>query len=65
MEQLGGDPFSWAMYWSSREHSTNNQKTYCARLNKKVNDAYSKSNVEGASGSAGYRARAVKKITIN
>ena len=65
MEQLGGDPFSWAMYWSSREHSTNNQKTYCARLNKKVNDAYSKSNVDGSSGSAGYRARAVMKITIN
>lgn len=65
MESLGGDPFSWAMYWASRENATSNTKAYVARLNKKVDDSYSKSNVEGNPGSAGYRARAVKKITIN
>ena len=65
MVALGGDPFSWAMYWSSREHPTDNTKANVARLNKNLNDAYKKSNVDGSSGSAGYRARAVKKITIN
>ena len=65
MTSLGGDPFSWAMYWSSREHATDNTKANVARLNKDLNDAYKKSNAEGSSGSAGYRARAVKKITIN
>ena len=65
MESLGGDPFTWAMYWASRENSSDNTKAYVARLNKKIDDNYKKSNVAGSSGSAGYRARAVKKITIN
>lgn len=65
MTSLGGNPFSWAMYWSSREHATDNTKANVARLNKSLNSAYSKSNVEGTTGGTGYRARAVKKITIN
>ena len=65
MEDLGGDPFSWAMYWSSRDNSSDNTKAYVARLNKKIDDNYKKANVTGNAGSAGYRARAVKKITIN
>ena len=65
MKSLGGDELTWAMYWSSRENATNNGKAYVARLNKKVDDSYMKSNTSGSSGSTGYRVRAVKKITIN
>ena len=62
MKSLGGDEFSWAMYWSSRENSSDNTKAYVARLNKKVDNNYRKINGENGEN---YRARAVKKITIN
>ena len=65
MESLGGDPFTWAMYWASRENANDNTKAYVARLNKKVDDNYKKSNMTGSAGSTGYRVRAVKKVTIN
>jgi len=63
MQSLGGDPFTWAMYWASRENSSDNTKAYVARLNKIVDSNYRK--INGNDGANNYRARAVKKITIN
>jgi len=63
MQSLGGDPFTWAMYWSCRENATNNANAYVARLNKIVDSNYKK--INGNDGANNYRARAVKKITIN
>lgn len=63
MKSLGGDEFTWAMYWCSRENANDNTKAYVVRLNKKVADSYRK--INGPATGANYRARAVKKITIN
>ena len=51
------------MYWSCRENATNNANAYVARLNKIVDSNYRK--INGNDGANNYRARAVKKITIN
>ncbi len=64
MKNLGGDEFTWAMYWSSKESTSTN--ACVARLNKIVDHNYSKTNGKnGDSGDVNYRARAVKKITLN
>lgn len=56
MTSLGGDPFSWGMYWSSRENGES--KAYVARLNKTVDSNYKKNNTTN------YCTRAVKKIAM-